>query len=112
MKKSYIWAEIFPEDSTASRPLKTNRSNRNDKSTELRKSRIQGSNIFYPGPNFLAKKLKRIVNFHLGLAFHKVKSYRKIIINFNLIQRIPERNLACGFFCIKNYAQLHKGDKL
>lgn len=78
----------------------------------MRKSAIQGSRVIYPGSNFIAKKLKRIVNSHMKKAFAVIKRYKKQLINLDIINNIKYKFLKCAYFNIQTYAQSHKGNKL
>jgi hypothetical protein len=112
MKKSYILTDIFLVDQQLSSSYIREQKTKRNSTVEVRKSTIQGSRIIYPKSDFIAKKLKRIINSYLKTAFYAIKGNRKQLINLDLLNKLRERFLICGFFNIKTYAQSHKGSKL
>lgn len=72
------------------------------------KSSIYAQNVMYPGHNFLAKKLKRMLSNYLLKSFVKIKSYRKRILNLNLINTKAKRFISWTFVALKTYAHFHK----
>ncbi len=62
----------------------------------------------YPGHNFLANKLKRILSNYLLKSFVKIKNYRKKIVNLDLINTKAKRFLYSAFLTLKTYAHFHK----
>jgi len=72
------------------------------------KSSIYAQNVMYPGHNFLAKKLKRILSNYLSKSFVKIKNYRKKIVNLDLINTKTKRFLSSAFLTLKTYAHFHK----
>lgn len=94
----------FRRPSTASKPANIETSS----NASEKQSSIYITGISYPGTHFLAKKLKRIVHFYLLRSFHKIKIYRRPIINLNLVNSFYKRALASAYFSIKIFVQTKK----
>lgn len=92
MKKSIVVAdEAFLLDlSGSTQTIRAPRATR--PSTIKRKSsRLFVSGVNYPGAEFIAKKLKRIIVHNLLSVFLKLRSHKKIIINLNLLSSVGKR---------------------